>query len=118
MAIKHPIGGRILATLWMFTSILLRSYFTASVTSALTDNPIDKIDDLKGETIVTVANTTASYYLSNIHSHIVEYKTIEEAYQALDEGEIKAIVYDAPVLRYYARKTGKEKVNIVGSVFA
>ena len=121
---KTPKGviGRIVASIWMFTGILLISYFTASVTSALTVQKLDRnittIQDLHNQLIGTVRNTTASEFLKTTPAYINNFDTIEEAYLALEEGEIKAIVYDAPALRYYVQGEGRGKVEVVGSVFA
>ncbi len=121
---KTPKGiiGRIVATIWMFTGILLISYFTASVTSALTvqklDQNITTIQDLHNQSIGTVKNTTASDFLATTPAYVIDFDTIEDAYLALTEGTIKAIVYDAPALRYYVQGEGRGKVKVVGTVFA
>lgn len=121
---KTPTGkaGRIVATIWMFTGVLLISYFTASVTSALTvqklDNQITTIQDLYYKSVGTVRDTTAADFLASTKAYVVLFDSIEDAYIALDDGKIKAIVYDAPVLRYYSRNEGAGRVKVVGSVFA
>ena len=46
-----------------------------------------------------------------------EVKTIEDAYRLLDQGEVQAIVYDAPVLLYRSLTTGKGKEQVVGPIF-
>ena len=122
---KTPVSvaGRILATIWMFTGVLLISYFTASVSSALTvqrlGTNITNVQDLQNQTIGTVTGSTANKFLDeNTVSYLTLYDNINEAYKALEQGKIKAIVYDAPVLQYYSRVEGKGKVKVVGSVFA
>ncbi|MBD2393363.1 transporter substrate-binding domain-containing protein [Cyanobacterium aponinum FACHB-4101] len=120
---KTPTGkaGRIIATIWMFTGVLLISYFTASVSSILTvqrlDNNITTIQDLYNKSVGTVKGSTAAEFLASTKSYVVLFDSIEDAFLALDDGKIKAIVYDAPVLRYYSRSDGAGKVKIVGSVF-
>lgn len=121
---KTPKGvaGRIVATVWMFTGVMLISYFTASVTSALTverlDNNITTIQDLHHKLVGTVRDTTAEEFLASTKVNMVLFDSIEQAYNALEEGKIKAIVYDAPVLRYYARSESNGNARVVGSVFA
>lgn len=121
---KTPISkaGRIVATIWMFTGVLLISYFTASVTSALTvqklDNQITTLQDLYYKSVGTVRDTTAADFLAATKAYVVLFDSIEDAYIALDDGKIKALVYDAPVLRYYSRNDGAGRVKVVGSVFA
>jgi len=120
---KTPKGvaGRVVATVWMFTGVMLISYFTASVTSALTveklDNNITTIQDLHNKLVGTVRDTTAEEFLGSTKVNMVLFDSIEQAYIALEEGKIKAIVYDAPVLRYYAKTESNGTAKVVGAVF-
>ena len=120
---KAPIGvvGRIIATIWMFTGVLLISYFTASVSSALTvqqlGSSIQGLEDLNGKKVATVEGSTAADYLTNRPLKKVEYKLVEEAFASLEKSEVDAVVYDAPVLKNYAVGEGADKVRVVGSVF-
>lgn len=113
--------GRIIATLWMFSGILLISYFTASITSALTvqklQTDVTNVTDLFGKQVATVKGSTAAAYLADRPVGILEFNTIEEAFQAIEERKANAIVYDAPVLLYYAKGKGAGKVNVVGPIF-
>ncbi len=121
---KTPKGaiGRVVATIWMFTGILLISYFTASVTSALTVQRlganITSVQDLHNQSIGTVKNTTAADFLETTPAYVIPFNKIEDAYSALDEGTIKAIVYDEPALRFYMKGEGRGQVQLVGAVFA
>jgi polar amino acid transport system substrate-binding protein len=47
----------------------------------------------------------------------MEFTKVEEALQAIQQGSADAVVYDAPVLLYYASHEGKGKVQVVGKVF-
>ena len=120
---KAPIGvaGRIIATIWMFTGVLLVSYFTASVSSALTiqqlETSIQGIEDLNGKRVATVRGSTAAEYLADLPMRKVEYEQVEEAFQSLEESKVDAVVYDAPVLQNYALQDGADKVQVVGSTF-
>ena len=120
---KAPIGvaGRIIATIWMFTGVLLVSYFTASVSSALTlqqlETSIQGIEDLNGKRVATVAGSTAAAYLANRPMKRIEYEVVEEAFESLEESKVDAVVYDSPVLQNYAAKDGAGKAKVVGSTF-
>ena len=121
---KAPIGvgGRIVATIWMFTGVLLVSYFTASVSSALTvqklETSIQGLEDLNGKRVATVEGSTAADYLTNRPTiKKVEYELVEEAFDAMEDAQVDAVVYDAPVLKNYALQTGVDKVRVVGAVF-
>ncbi|MBD2667123.1 extracellular solute-binding protein, family 3 [Richelia sinica FACHB-800] len=117
---KGPIG-RIIAVIWMFIGVLFVAYFTASATTALTvqqlQGDIKSIDDLPGRVVATTAGSTASKYLQELKISISEFPKIEQAYEALQKKKADAVVFDAPVLLYYAANQGKGKVEVVGSIF-
>jgi polar amino acid transport system substrate-binding protein len=113
--------GRIVAVLWMFTSVVFVAYFTASVTSSLTvqqlQGDIKGPEDLPGKQVATTTGSTSAVYLRQQNAQVVEFPRIEEAYDALLKGQADAVVFDSPVLLYYAAHEGKARVNLVGSVF-
>jgi len=120
---KAPIGaaGRIIAAIWMFTGVLLVSYFTASVSSALTvqqlETSVQGIEDLNGKRVATVKGSTAAEFLANRPMKKIEYELVEEAFQSLEESKVDAVVYDAPVLQNYVTLNGADKAKVVGSTF-
>jgi polar amino acid transport system substrate-binding protein len=65
----------------------------------------------------TVRGTTASLWLSEEQLAKRDYPNIEAAVEALDEDDIDALVYDAPVLRYQRSKVGGDRVRLVGPIF-
>lgn len=113
--------ARIAAVIWMFSSVVFIAYFTASVTSNLTlqqlRGDIKGPEDLPGKKIASVKGSTSVDYLRQHNAEVAEFPKVEEAYEALRQGEVNAVVYDAPVLLYYAAHEGKGKVHVVGSVF-
>jgi polar amino acid transport system substrate-binding protein len=113
--------GRIMAVIWMFISVVFIAYFTATVTASLTvdqlQSNIKGPGDLPGKKIATIVGSTSANYLSQQKLEVKEFKQINEAYDALNNTEIDAIVYDAPILLYYAAHEGKGKVQVVGNIF-
>ncbi|MEJ6482905.1 transporter substrate-binding domain-containing protein [Nostoc punctiforme UO1] len=112
--------GRLIAIVWMFIGVLFVAYFTASATTSLTvqqlQGDIRSIDDLPGKVVATTAGSTAATYLQEHHISVLEVPKIEEAYNALQTKKADAVVFDAPVLLFYAANEGKGKVEIVGSI--
>ncbi|WP_392532063.1 transporter substrate-binding domain-containing protein [Nostoc sp. C117] len=112
--------GRLVGIVWMFIGVLFVAYFTASATTSLTvqqlQGDIKGIDDLPGKVVATTAGSTAARYLKEHHISILEVPKIEEAYNALQTKKADAVVFDAPVLLFYAANEGKGKVQIVGSI--
>jgi polar amino acid transport system substrate-binding protein len=113
--------GRIMAVIWMFISVVFIAYFTATVTTSLTveqlQSNIKGPGDLAGKRVATIAGSTSANYLQQQHLEAKEFKQITEAYAALNNADVDAVVYDAPILLYYAAHDGKGKAQVVGSVF-
>ncbi len=113
--------GRVVAVLWMFSSVVFVAYFTATVTSSLTvqqlQGDIKGPEDLPGKQVATTTGSTSALYLRQQNISVTEFPRIEQAYDALLSGQADAIVFDSPVLLYYAAHQGKGKVALVGPVF-
>lgn len=114
-------AARIAAIVWMFTSVVFIAYFTAGVTSSLTlqqlRGDIKGPEDLPGKRVASVKGSTSAEYLRQHNVEVAEFAKVEEAYQALFSDQADAVVYDAPVLLYYAAHEGKGRVQIVGPIF-
>ncbi|MDZ7970230.1 MAG: transporter substrate-binding domain-containing protein [Nostoc sp. DedSLP03] len=112
--------GRLVGIIWMFIGVLFAAYFTASATTSLTvqqlQGDIRSIDDLPGKVVATTAGSTAATYLREHKISVLEVTKIEQAYNALQTKKADAVVFDAPVLLFYAANEGKGKVEIVGSI--
>jgi ABC-type proline/glycine betaine transport system substrate-binding protein len=120
---KTPRGsaGRAFALLWMFSGFFILAYFTASVTSTVTvqqlQGTISGPKDLYGKTVATVRKSTAADYLKKMGLPARRKDTVQEAIRELRAGEVEAVVYDAPVLQYYASHEGSGEVRMVGQIF-
>ncbi len=113
--------GRVVAIVWMFTSVVFVAYFTATVTTSLTvqqlSGAIQGPSDLPGKIVATTKGSTSAKYLSDRNIQKLEFANIDSAFESLLKGEANAIVFDSPVLLYYAAHGGKGKVQVVGEVF-
>ena len=113
--------ARMVAVFWMFTSVVFIAYFTAAVTSNLTlqqlRSDISGPEDLPGKRVASVQGSTASEYLRQHNIEAMEYAKVEDALRPLQEGQLDAVVYDAPVLLYFASHEGKGRFQTVGSIF-
>ena len=113
--------GRAVAALSIFVSVIFIAYFTANVTTALTvqqlRGDINGPEDLPGKRVATVTGSTAALYLRSNSIVTAESATVSEAIKALLDKQVDAVVFDAPVLLYFATQDGKGKVNVVGAMF-
>jgi polar amino acid transport system substrate-binding protein len=117
---KHWLA-RVVAILWMFTGVIFVAYYTAQLTAALTveqiQGDINGPDDLPGKRVATTRGSTASAFLSEVHARVEEFDSIQGACDALLAGTADAVVFDAPVLLYFAGHEGKGRVQVAGNVF-
>jgi polar amino acid transport system substrate-binding protein len=113
--------ARVIAVLWMFTGVVFVAFYTAQLTATLTVQQIEGTihgpDDLRGRLAGTTRGSTSAAYLRSLNARIREFSNIEEAYKALLDGKLDAVVFDAPVLLYYASHDGQGRVQLVGKPF-
>src|SRR5689334_11060490 len=113
--------ARIVAVLWMFASVVFIAYFTASVTSTLTvkelHSDINGPEDLPGKRVASVTGSTSAQYLMEHHLESTLFSNVDDAIDALRADRVNAVVYDAPILLFYASHEGKGKVQTVGPIF-
>ncbi len=114
--------GRLFAIILMFAGVALVAQFTAVVTTQFTlqqlRGDVGGLDDLYGKRVVTVSGSTASDYLQSIRMSAIRVENIDEAYQRLMNEQADAIIYDTPVLLYYAATEGRGQVHLIGDIFA
>jgi polar amino acid transport system substrate-binding protein len=111
--------GRFVALLWMFAGIFLIANLTASLSAGATvrelRSSIQSLADLQGQRVATVAGSTSANYLDRRGISYIGVATIVDTYDLLLKGQIDAIVYDAPVLRYYLTQTRNTDLELVGA---
>ncbi len=113
--------GRILSAAAVFVSLLFLTYWQAELTSSFTvqqlQGGISGPDDLPGKAVGTTTGSTSAAFLQTHGAKLQEFEKITDAFEALEKGKLDAVVFDAPVLLYYASTTGRGKVRVVGSMF-
>lgn len=99
--------GKVLGIIWIFTSVILLSLFTANASAIMTTSKIqayiDSEEDLRNSRIAAVRKSSGEEYLIREHLAYEGYDTIEEAIQSVIDGERDCIVSNVPVLKYYNR---------------
>ena len=109
------IGG-----MWL-TGVVMIAQFTAAVTSALTveqlRSSITGPSDLPGKRIATAPGSVAAAWLQARDLPFLPLSDTEQAYAMLVHGEIDAVIYEAPQLRYWLASRGRSAAALVGPVF-
>ncbi|TIS54640.1 MAG: transporter substrate-binding domain-containing protein [Mesorhizobium sp.] len=113
--------GRIWQGLWLVCGIAVLAYVTSSVTSVMTTlsltNQIGSLDDLTDQTVGVMAGTVQEDFARSKGLRVRSYPGIDSAVGALVNGDVAAIIHDAPVLEYYAHTRPDQPVNVVGRLF-
>ncbi len=114
-------GGRLVALVWMFTSVIIISGFTAAIASALTlqslESRIRGPEDLPHVRVGGLEATTSADYLSRRGLSFQAYDSINDGLRAVADGEIDALVHDAPILRYTARRDFPRRLHVLDNTF-
>ncbi|MDB4444555.1 transporter substrate-binding domain-containing protein [bacterium] len=120
---KAPLtlGGRIVAIIWMFAAVIIISSFTAAITSSLTVSQLESLvkgpEDLTKVRNGSIPDTTSAAYLKENYISFLSYNTPLDGLKAISEGNIDALVYDAPVLQYLVNKEFKGILEVLPKVF-
>ncbi len=113
--------GRLIALVWMFAALIIISSFTAAITTALTmtqlEYAIEGVEDLTKVRVGTVDGSTSAEYLKDRRISYQTYKTPLEGLKAVQNGQIGAMVYDAPILRYLANTELNGTVRVLPNTF-
>ncbi len=117
----RTLGGRIIGLVWMFTSVIVISSFTAAIATSLTVSSISQAirspRDLQHRVVATVADSTSAKYLAFHHITARNYPDVQAALQAVAENRADAIVYDTPILRYYVNQSYANRLKVLPGTF-
>jgi len=99
--------GKILGIVWIFTSVVLLSLFTANASALMTTSKInasiDSEEDLRNMKVCAVSKSSGAEYLLREHIPFTGFETLEEAIESVVSGQSACIVSNVPVLKYYNR---------------
>ncbi|RED93219.1 transporter substrate-binding domain-containing protein [Marinoscillum furvescens] len=116
---KAPVspGGRVVAFVWMFASIILISGLTAGIASALTvqsiSSHVESLGDLSKMRTVTVASTSTNEFLDQYRVRHQTTATLPDALNQLINGKADVVVYDKPILMTEIQQLGIEEEVVV-----
>lgn len=113
--------GRIWQSLWLVVGVAVIAYITSSVTSVMTavslTGEIHSLSDLPGRTTAVFTGTVAEDYTRELGLPSRSYPNIDTSVEALESGEVDAIIADAPILEHYAHTHADKHVDVVGNIF-
>jgi polar amino acid transport system substrate-binding protein len=113
--------GRLLAIMWMVTSVVVIASFTAALTSALTLNQlrgsVHDEADLRYVRAAAVSGTETTEYLDRERIAHQDFPSPEASLLALRKGNIDAVVYDRSILRWLVNKHFSGTLRVLPATF-
>jgi ABC-type amino acid transport substrate-binding protein len=113
--------GKLAASVVVIIGYVFFAFFVAEITSLITvgrmKSDIESQADLPGKKVAAIRDAASVKTLHRIGAKVVSVSKIENAYKKLENGEVDAVVYDAPALMYYARSNESKKLGIKGDIF-
>ena len=113
--------GRLFGVFLVISSLFFVSVFVARITAAMTIDAIQAnvadINDLYGKSVGTISGSTADDFLSKRDINFSGYTDIDPLITAFENGDIDAVVFDAPILAYYVNAQQDSNARLVGKVF-
>ncbi|WP_123794010.1 transporter substrate-binding domain-containing protein [Pacificibacter maritimus] len=117
---RSPLG-RVFGVFLVISSLFFVSIFVARITAAMTVGAIQAnvadINDLYDKSVGTIEGSTAAAFLSKRDLAFIGFDDDEQLLTALENSEIDAVVFDAPILAYYVKTHPKSDLKLVGPVF-
>ena len=113
--------GRLLAFGLIVVGLFVVGAFVAQITASLTVgqivNRVEGLQDLHGKRVGTTAGSSIADYLTTNSVRFEGYPSTTMLFEALREGELDAVVHDAPILAYYVAHEGRGQYETVGRIF-
>lgn len=103
--VPQTMAGKILGIVWIFTSVILLSLFTANASSILTagkmESSIQTHNDLRRVRVGAVARSSGEEYLMREHINYQAFENYDAVIEALIDGEVDCIVSNVPFLQFF-----------------
>jgi ABC-type amino acid transport substrate-binding protein len=120
---KSPrtLGGRVVGFIWMFTAIIVISFFTASIASSLTvtqlDSRVTGPGDLPNARVGVLVNSATQEYMNQENIDVQTFDSIDNGLEAVNDSEIDAFVHDAPIIGYMIQQDYRNQVRLLPNTF-
>ncbi|MGJ8610171.1 MAG: transporter substrate-binding domain-containing protein [Octadecabacter sp.] len=113
--------GRVFAIMLVVSSLFLVSIFVATITSTMTvealQHNVESINDLEGRRVGTIAESTSAEFLFSRDLAYVGFEGPDPMFAALEDGQLDAIVFDAPILSYYSNATQEPATHLLPRIY-
>ena len=115
--------GRLVAVVWMLTSLALVSLLSASMVSRLTAERVDNSSvrtesELSGKKLAAVAQSSGAEYLDGLHLKYREYDNLADALSSLADGRSSAVVNSVGSLQYLVAARFAQAIHVQRALLA
>jgi polar amino acid transport system substrate-binding protein len=109
--------GRLVTGMWIIVSVITATSLVAGIASTLTltglsMNVISTAEQLNGRRVAVIANSPGQSLSERYGATIRPVESLEQGYSLLQNGEVDAIVFDRPQLRYLMREKHEPKFAV------
>ena len=108
--------GLFLSNKLMWVSIFLTAFLINAINDA-TEVPNVTLGDLNKCKVATIGGSTTAKFLEKNDIKYIQYDTPEEAFDAMNDGDLDAFVYDTPILKYLQDKDIYSDIMISDETF-
>jgi polar amino acid transport system substrate-binding protein len=119
--VPKTLPGRLLAMVWMVTSVIVFASLTAALTSQYTlrhlHGPVNGQADLRYARVGAITGTETTEYLSREHIKYHVFASPESGLSALKKGRIDALVYDRPLLLWLVNEHFSGWLRVLDGTF-
>jgi polar amino acid transport system substrate-binding protein len=113
--------GRLWQGMWLVCGLAVVAFVTSSVTSVMTtlslSSQIHGLSDLTNRHVGVLAGSVEEEFARERAFVVRAYPGLAEAADGLTNGEIDAVIADAPVLEYHVTTHPEQRLRVVGPLF-
>ncbi|MEX0283397.1 MAG: transporter substrate-binding domain-containing protein [Paracoccaceae bacterium] len=119
--VPRTVFGRFFAVILVISSLFIVSVFVAKITSVMTveaiSGQVNTISDLYGQRVATIEGSTAAGFLERREVDFRGYSDLDSMLRDFEDGQFDAVVFDSPILSYYAAHQGRDFASMAGAAF-
>jgi polar amino acid transport system substrate-binding protein len=115
--------GRVVAMVWMISSLVLVSLLSTSLVSRMTAERVDSRDlaasiDLRERNLAAVAQSSGAEYLDEMHLQYAKFRDLPDALDSLAKGQSNVVVNSVGALQYFVSKRYAKVLEIPQGLLA
>ncbi len=113
--------GRIFAVILVISSLFIVSIFVAQITASMTikaiNDNVQGLNDLDGRRVGTINGSTSAAFLDARQLPHIRHSDTKKMFDAFEEGNLDAVVFDGPILAYYVAVKSSEGARLTNRVY-